>query len=130
MPFLNHCDNLTVRVFTANKGSDSKTERDCVEWRRTFASQNWNQWSVTIQSSNPLSKTRVTSREEIFLPWQLQDREVAKLHKNMTVKGKPPWKLNNGSGVLGYPISNLASQNIYFIYLYLTSYRKDLRWIC
>lgn len=122
MPSLNHRDKPTVRGFAANKGSDSKTERGYAEPRRVFASQDQSQWTVTTQSSNPLSRTEVTSREDVFLPWQLQDKGVAKWHKNMTIGGKPPWKLDNGSEILNKNISNSAGQNICFIiYLYTFS---------
>lgn len=100
MPLLNHCDKPSVSVFAANKGPDSKTKKDCSGQRRTFASQDQSQWTVTMQSSNPLGRTEVTSREEIFHPCQLQDRRVAKVLENKTLGTKSLWKLGNGSGIL------------------------------
>jgi hypothetical protein len=100
MPLLNHCDKPTVRVFAANKGPDSKTKRGCTVQRRTFASLDQSQWTVTMQSSNPLGRTEVTSREEIFCLCQLQDGVVAKVFENKILGVKSLWRLGNSSGIL------------------------------
>ena len=84
----------------ANEGPDSKTKRDCTVQGRTFASLDQSQWTVTMQSSNPLGRTEVTSREEIFCLCQLKDGIVAELLENKILGVKPLRRLGNGSAIL------------------------------
>lgn len=130
MPLLNHCDKPTVRVFASNKGPDSKTKRDCTVQRRTFASLDQSQWTVTMQSSNPLGRTEVTSREEIFCLCQLQDGGVAKLLENNILGVKPLWGLGNSSGILIIMYQIQLTRIVYLICVaFVIFYRKYLKWV-